>query len=58
MLEGVACLEGVDTLLLQLLADLGAVRQVAAFAAVPNAADAAAVAARLQVGGAGRGGAG
>lgn len=50
MREGVACLEGVDSLILHLLIDLGAVREVAAFAAVPNSAAAEAVAARLQVG--------
>jgi hypothetical protein len=50
MLEGVACLPGVDTLLVQLLVDLGAVREVAAFASLPSRVDAAAVAARLQVG--------
>lgn len=49
MLDGVACLEGVDTLLLLLLADLGAARQVAAFAAVPNRVHVAAVEPRLQV---------
>lgn len=49
MLEGVACLPGVDTLLLLLLADLGGARQVAAFAAVPNEVDVAAVEQRLQV---------
>ncbi|KAI3428666.1 hypothetical protein D9Q98_007489 [Chlorella vulgaris] len=47
MIAGVQCLEGVDTLLLLLLADLGAARQVAAFAAVPNQVDAAAVEPRL-----------
>ncbi len=50
MLDGVACLPGVDTLLLLLLADLGDARQVAAFAAIPNQVDVAAVAPRLQVG--------
>ena len=58
MLEGVACLEGVDTLLLLLLAELGDARQVAAFAAVPNAVDLAAVQPRLEVGGRMHGGRG
>ena len=49
MLEGVACLPGVDTLLLLLLADLGDARQVAAFAAMPSQVDVAAVEQRLQV---------
>ena len=49
MLEGVACLPGVDTLLLLLLADLGDARQVAAFAAVPSEVDIEAVQPRLQV---------
>jgi hypothetical protein len=49
MLEGVACLDGVDSLLLLLLADLGDARQVAAFAAVPSAVRIEAVAARLRV---------
>ena len=49
MLEGVACLPGIDTLLLLLLADLGDARQVAAFAAMPSQVDVAAVAPRLQV---------
>lgn len=49
MLEGVACLPGIDTLLLLLLADLGDARQVAAFAAVPNEVDVMAVELRLQV---------
>ena len=49
MLEGVACLPGVDTLLLLLLADLGDARQVAAFAAVPNEVEVAAVEPRLKV---------
>ncbi|PRW44437.1 transforming growth factor-beta receptor-associated 1 isoform X1 [Chlorella sorokiniana] len=48
MLEGVACLPGIDTLLLLLLADLGDARQVAAFAAIPNQVDVAAVTPRLQ----------
>lgn len=50
MLDGVACLPGVDTLLLHLLADLGDARQVAAFAAVPNQVDVPSVEPRLQVG--------
>jgi hypothetical protein len=49
MLEGVACLEGLDSLLLLLLADLGDARQVAAFAAVPNRVRLEAVRQRLQV---------
>jgi hypothetical protein len=49
MLEGVACLPGVDTMLLLLLADLGDARQVAAFAAVPNEVEVAAVEPRLKV---------
>lgn len=49
MLEGVACLPGVDSLLLLLLADLGEPRQVAAYCAVPNQADVATVEPRLQV---------
>lgn len=49
MLEGVACLPGVDTLLLLLLADLGDARQVAAFAAVPNGVDVPSVEPRLRV---------
>ena len=49
MLEGAACLPGVDTLLLLLLADLGDARQVAAFAAVPNEVQVAAVEPRLKV---------
>lgn len=48
MLEGVACLPGIDTLLLLLLADLGDARQVAAFAAVPNQAAVSAVEPRLR----------
>ncbi|KAL4433059.1 hypothetical protein ABPG77_006486 [Micractinium sp. CCAP 211/92] len=48
MLDGVACLPGVDTLLLHLLADLGDARQVAAFAAVPNQVDVPSVEPRLQ----------
>lgn len=58
MLEGVTCLPGIDTLLLLLLADLGDARQVAAFAAIPNQVDVAAVAPRLQVGGSAVGGQG
>ena len=49
MLGGVACEEAVDTLLLLLLVKLGGVREAAAFAAVPNGVDPAAVAPWLQV---------
>ena len=53
MMEGVACPEGVDTLLLHLLVDRGAVREATAFVSIPNKADAKAAAERLQVGGGG-----
>ncbi|GAB4818896.1 hypothetical protein N2152v2_005942 [Parachlorella kessleri] len=48
MMEGVACPEGVDTLLLLLLVDRGAVREATAFLSIPNKADTKAAAEALQ----------
>ncbi len=48
MVEGVECLEGIDTLLMHLLLDLDASREASAFAAVPNRVDSGEVAARLR----------